>query len=271
VTVGNNAKLKQKMKKWTKKDALKEISNLISQIDSVAQSGRGSETHIRWWTNSMRIIEEIFGVNSAYYQTLASYSWSETGTRIYRGWDLNAEIDAYNQIAFVEQLRQARGLLLAAKDHLSSSDINDVYQGKNTAPESSMIIKILSLAENKLRKVIREKPNKEKLVQEAFENLLISTDIPYERENPSIEYSSKKYIPDFSFSQLDLIVEIKLCTETTTEKSLIAQINDDILAYQTKFGNIIFVIYDLGQIRDINKFSHSFENNDKVIIKIIKH
>jgi len=62
-----------------------------------------------------------------------------------------------------------------------------------------------------------------------FENFLISTDIQYERENPSIEYSSKKYIPDFSFHQLDLIVEIKLCTETTKEKSLISQINDDIL------------------------------------------
>ena len=43
------------------------------------------------------------------------------------------------------------------------------------------------------------------------------------------------------------------------------------LAYQTKFVNLLFVIYDIGKIRDINKFSHSFENNDKVIIKIVKH
>lgn len=259
------------MRKWTKESAIKELNNAISQIDAVASLGRGSDQHIRWWTNTSRIVEEIFGRKSTYYLTMSSYTWTETGTRIYRGFDLNSEIDAHNQRVFRDQLKQAKGLLLAAKDHLSSSDLSDVYQGKNTAPESSLLIKILSLIENKLRKVIRNIPDKERIVQDVFENLLISTDIQYERENPSIEYSSKKYIPDFSFHQLDLIVEIKLCTETTKEKSLISQINDDILAYQTKFGNLIFVIYDIGQIRDINKFSHSFENNDKVIIKIVKH
>ena len=259
------------MKKLSKENALKILENIISQIDSVAKSGRGSDLHIRWWTNSLRIVEDIFGLKSSYYQTLSSYTWSETGTRIYRGWDINAEIDAHNELVFLKQLLQAKGLLLAAKDHLFSSELSDVYKGKNTAPETSMLIKILSLIENKLRTLIREEPNKERVVQDAFENLLISTDIMYERENPSIEYSSKKYIPDFSFNQLDLIVEIKLCTEKTTEKSLISQINDDILAYQTKFGNLIFIIYDKGQIRDANKFSHSFENNDKVIIKIVKH
>jgi len=259
------------MNKKSKENALKELEHIISQIDIVAKSGRGSEQHIRWWTNSLRIVEEIFGLKSSYFNTLSSYSWTETGTRIYRGWDMNSEIEVQNERAYKKQLIQAKGLLLAAIDHLSNSELSDVYQGKNTAPESSMLFKILSLIENKLRKLIREVPNREKNVQDAFENLLISTDILYERENPSIEYSSKKYIPDFSFNQLDLIVEIKLCTETTTEKSLISQINDDILAYQTKFGNLIFLIYDIGQIRDISKFSHSFENTDKVIIKIVKH
>jgi len=258
------------MKSWTKENALKALENAIAQIDSVSASGRGSDLHIRWWTNTSRIVGEIFGRKSTYYITISSYTWRETGTRIYPGWDINAEIDAHNESVFRKQLRQAKGLLSAAIDHLETSELSEVYQGKNTAPESSDLIKIISLIDNKLRKIIREIPTKERTIQDAFENLLISTDILYERENPSIEYSSKKYIPDFSFSQLDLIVEIKLCTKTTSEKSLISQINDDILAYQTKFGNLIFVVYDLGQIRDINKFSHSFENNDKVIIKVVK-
>jgi hypothetical protein len=259
------------MKKWSKEAALKEIDNIISQISEVSKSGRGSEKHIRWWTNTGRIIEEIFGAKSRYYMTLNSYTWSETGARIYQGWDINAEIAASHEHAFLKQLNQAKGLLLAARDELSSSNISDVYQGKNTAHESSLLIKILSLIDTKLRKLIRIMPNKEKEIQDAFENLLVVADIEYEREAPSITYSSKRYIPDFSFTELDLVIEIKLCTSTTTEKALISQINDDILAYQTKFGNIIFIIYDIGQIRDISRFTQSFENNDKVIIKIVKH
>lgn len=259
------------MKSWTNENALKELDNAITQINAVAASGRGSDLHIRWWANTLRVVEEIFGRKSRYYLTFSAYTWNITGTQIFPGFDINTEIKASQQIAFREQLVQARGLLLAAKDHLKSSNITDVYQGKNTAPESSMLIKIISLIDNKLRKIIREIPNKERVIQDAFENLLISSDIPYVREGPSIEYSSKKYIPDFSFEKLDLIVEIKLCTESTKEKSLISQINDDILAYQTRFGNLIFIIYDKGQIRDNSKFCHSFENNDKVIIKIVKH
>ena len=259
------------MKKRTKQTALKEIDNIISQISEVSKSGRGSEKHIRWWTNTARIIEEIFGAKSRYYLTLSAYTWSERGSRIYYGWDINSEIDASHEQAFQKQLRQAKGLLLAARDELSSSSISDVYKGKNTAPESSMLIKIMSLIDTKLRKLIRNTPTKEKEIQDIFENLLVVTDIEYEREAPSITYSSKKYIPDFSFIKLDLVIEIKLCTSTTTEKALISQINDDILAYQTKFGNIIFIIYDIGQIRDTAKFSQSFESNDKVIIKIVKH
>jgi hypothetical protein len=259
------------MKKWTKDSALKEIENLISHIPEVSNSGRGSDIHTRWWANSLRIIEEIFGAKSRYYLTLSSYSWSVTGTRIYHGWDINAEINAAQESEFRKQLKQAQGLLLAAKDELNDSKIEDVYQGKNTASETSQIIKIISLIDNKLRKLVRVIPTKEKEIQDMFENLLIMTDLQYEREGPSITYSSKKYIPDFSISKLDLIIEIKLCTAITTEKGLISQINDDILAYQTKFGNLIFIIYDVGQIRDISKFSKSFENNDRVIIKIIKH
>ncbi|MCK9404668.1 MAG: hypothetical protein M0Q26_14845 [Chitinophagaceae bacterium] len=259
------------MRQWTKEIAIQELDSLISQIEFVASSGRGSDQHIRWWTNTSRILEEIFGRKSVYYITISSYTWTETGTHIYQGWDINSEVDEHNKQVFLDQLQQSKGLLLAAKDHLIASNIVDVYQGKDTAPESSVIIKILSLIDNKLRKLIREKPDREKVVQDAFENLLILTDIQYERENPSMVYSTKKYIPDFSFPKLDLIVEIKLCTETTTEKQLIPLINDDILAYQTKFGNLIFVVYDIGQIRDATRFSRSFENTDKVIIKIVKH
>ena len=67
---------------------------------------------------------------------------------------------------------------------------------------------------------------------------------------------------------MSLAIEIKLCKNG--EKPLIAQINDDILAYRTKFKNLIFLVYDLGQIRDVELFKESIEQNEDTIVQIIK-
>jgi hypothetical protein len=125
------------------------------------------------------------------------------------------------------------------------------------------------LGETKLRKLLREEPKLEKEIQDKYEDLLTGADIDYSREFPHIEYSSKQYIPDFSFTEFDLVVELKLCRGD--EKKLIAQLNDDIVAYKTKFTNIIFIIYDLGSIRDVNLFKSSFEKQENVFVQIIKH
>lgn len=159
----------------------------------------------------------------------------------------------------------------AASDHLKRADLASVYQGKNTAPESSAILKIINIAERKLRKIIRGTPSREKEIQDAFENLLIGADIPYSRETEKIEYSSKTYTPDFTIQKIDLAIEIKLCASKDREKEIIAEINDDILAYQTKYGNLFFIVYDTGFIRDIDRFVSSFEENQNVIVKVIKH
>lgn len=37
------------------------------------------------------------------------------------------------------------GIFLAAKGHLTQSEINDVYEGENTAPETSDLIKIINV------------------------------------------------------------------------------------------------------------------------------
>jgi hypothetical protein len=133
------------------------------------------------------------------------------------------------------------------------------------------VVKILSLVERKLRKANREKPEREKQVQDAFETLLIGAAVGFERETDSIVYSSKTYTPDFSFPALDLVVELKLCNRGDREKQMIAEINDDILAYKTKYGKIIFGVYDLGFIRDVERFGDAFEERDGVIVRVVKH
>ena len=257
------------MKKWNKQEAINTINELINQLNIVRQSGRTSQEHIRWLANSLRILEEIFGKKSRYYQTLANFSWSETGSRIIHGWDFNSQIEQGHNQAFLNQTRQSEGLLLAALDQLEASEISEVYEDEDSISGATELVTIINLAEKKLRKLIRETPNKEKEVQDKYEDLLLANNIEYAKEFPHITYSSKQYIPDFSFEKFSLAVEIKLCKND--EKGLIAQLNDDILAYKTKFKSVLFIIYDLGNIRDIDTFKQSFEQYDDIIVQIIKH
>ncbi|MCK5260044.1 MAG: hypothetical protein KAJ70_03190 [Candidatus Omnitrophica bacterium] len=266
------------MKKWTKETAISQLKAFIDEISSLKGFKRLSAEHTRWLMGTLGFLKEIFGQSSEYYVSINSLTWQQTGTIIFGGpgdpagvGNPAAAIERRHQQAYLDQLDTAKGVLMAGLDNLERSKLEDVYQEKNMRSESSALFKILNILEKKLRKVIRNKPEAEKEIQEAIENLLIATDISYVREGESIDYSSKKYIPDFTISKLDLIIEVKLCATKQKEKDLIAEINDDILAYQTKHGNIIFVVYDCGFIRDIEKFSAIFEKNENVIVRVVKH
>lgn len=259
------------MKKWNKQEAIEAIQKLINQIPSIIQSGRKSQEHVRWIANTMRIIDEIFGEKSRYSATMRSFTWSFHGNFIYQGWgDPNEAYNAKHKIAFKEQMQQASGLLLSAIDHLESSEMEEVFEG-DKHQEAGELFKIIGFSTTKLRKLLREAPIKEKDVQDKYEDLLITQDIEYSREFPRIEYSSKQYVPDFSFENIRLAVEIKLCKNAGDEKAFIGQINDDILAYKTKFDNLLFIVYDLGQIRDADVFKSSFESHSNVIVQVVKH
>ena len=117
----------------------------------------------------MRILEEIFGEKSRYSATMRSFTWSFHGNVIVSGWDdPNYVFNKKNVIAFNQQMQQARGLLLSAIDHLESSEIEHVFEG-DKHQESVELFKIISLITTKLRKLIRETPNKEKDVQDSVQ------------------------------------------------------------------------------------------------------
>ena len=106
-----------------------------------------------------------------------------------------------------------------------------------------------------------------------MEDLFIggNLDGQYTRDKENFVYSSKTYKPDFIFSKIDTVVEVKLCKTDDKEKAIIAEINDDVLAYKTKFSNLIFVVYDLGIIRDQDQFKTDLQSSGNVIVKIVKH
>jgi hypothetical protein len=43
------------------------------------------------------------------------------------------------------------------------------------------------------------------------------------------------------------------------------------MAYKTKFGNVAFIIYDVGMIRDVDRFTAEFSCRDDVLITVVKH
>lgn len=256
------------MKKWSKSEALTYLQSLIDGIPEIKRSGRKSSEHIRWLSNTLRFLEEVFGEKSLYYARISYLPWRETGNMIISDpRDYDGEVASKHNSAFINQMEQAKGFLQSAKDQLENNNIDDVYT--SISPSTNNFIKILKLGETKLRKLIRTEPKLEKEIQDKYEDLLTGADISYSREYPHIEYSSKQYIPDFSFAEFDLVVELKLCKGD--EKTLIKELNDDIVAYKTKFTNIVFIIYDLGSIRDIDKFKSSFEKQENVFVQIIKH
>ncbi len=263
------------MKVWTKEEALRVLTELAGNADQLQGSKVRSTEHVMWMVKCAETFEEVFGRASRYYLSFAALTWHPmSGTIIdplLHGGSYEAAIDATKHQAFLGDLEIAKGLLLSAVDYLRARALTEVYNAKDTEPEASLILKILHLTEHQLRKVIRTPPSKESEVQDAFENLLIGANVPYGREVDRIVYSSKTYIPDFSLLKIGLAVEVKLCVHKEREKVLIAEINDDILAYQTKYQNLLFVVYDVGCIRDTDRFCSSFEEHENVTMKVIKH
>ena len=72
------------------------------------------------------------------------------------------------------------------------------------------------------------------------------------------------------FKRLKLVIEVKIAKDLIRMKSLIDEINADILAYKTAYERVVFVIYDLGTIRDEAEFKSSIEAVEGVAVVIIK-
>jgi len=262
------------MHKWTNEDAIQTLDRLCEEIVDVAKTPPQSAELTRWRLRAVRFLQEVFGEQSLYFLNFTRISWTYRGTMMVHfreAFTPGATQERYDFPVFLQGLQSALGIFLAAKDELERKGVEAVYEGKDTGPEASLILQVINIAEIKLRKALRNKPNEEREVQDAFETLLVGAEIPYSREKDSIEYSSKKYIPDFTIPKADMAAEIKLCDGPKREKEIIPEINDDILAYRTKYGNLLFAVYDCGFIRDTGLFARSFESHGAVHVRVVKH
>lgn len=259
----------------SKEQAITGLQELIDKIESLKSSVARSEAHTRWLTNALYLTEKVFGRRSRVYWSLANLPWQRTGSFLvdhsFTAEEHDEKVGKVHHKAYLEQLDLARGLLEGGIDAINAYGIDGVYEAKDTSKEVGEIIRIMDLAESKLRKTIRATPKAEREVQDKFENLLVATDLEYLREQERILYSSKTYQPDFAFPGIDTVLEIKLCNREGREREIISEINDDIVAYKTRYPNIIFLVYDVGHIRDVDRFKEDIESQDGVIVVVVKH
>jgi hypothetical protein len=246
---------------WTKETVLAELQKLADETEALVEEGSHSEKHVRWQNRALSLLEEVFGPDSRFYASFRDVQWAGPNTFFLSG----------EKPVYPHQLEEARWNLLSACDELDRSDLDNVYRGQDAPALASTITKLIGLAQHRLRKQMKARPDREEQVQDAYQALLDGAEIPYLREQERTVYSTKTYVPDFTFPRIHAAVEIKLVTKKEDEKRVIGEINDDILAYKAKYPNMIFVVYDVAVIRDIEGFSASFETSPNVVVEVVKH
>jgi hypothetical protein len=153
--------------------------------------------------------------------------------------------------------------------------ILEAYLSTKTALQEEKVENLRHFLEANLRKAIFDIPELERDVQNAVEQLLIGRGlikgIDYDREVGRVKVSIKEVVPDFILPKLSLALEIKLSKTEGKSRVLVDEINADILAYGKSYRQTLFVVYDLGTIRDVLEFTRDLEAVDGVEVIVIKH
>jgi REase_DpnII-MboI len=140
---------------------------------------------------------------------------------------------------------------------------------------SASISEIQDLLVANVRKIIFSKPDKEIDVQNAIESLLVGRGyqkpLDYDRETGRVKFSGKEFVPDFIFKSYSLALEVKLIKIKSDVSKCVEQMSADIPAYRSTYNNLLFCVYDLGEIRDVNEFQDGLEKQGGVRVCVIKH
>ncbi len=228
---------------WTDDSAITELEALRSATANLVDALSSDEELVRWILRTRYSLSSIFGEASDVFTSFSAIPWNAApkgilGSAGHANEIMRPELglDRMNRADTARRLATARGFLAAGVDIIRRLGIAEAYDGKDTGPEASEILKIVNLAERKFRQTMRREPTSEKEVQDRFEDLLLGSGITFKREVEHVEYSSKNYIPDFTVERSDLAIEIKYSARASREREMIAEINDDIIAYQQRWG-----------------------------------
>jgi hypothetical protein len=135
--------------------------------------------------------------------------------------------------------------------------------------------KLTDFIQANLRRAVFATPDKEVEVQNAVEALIVGRSMAkgtdYDRETGRVKMSGKESVPDFIFPNLKLCLEVKLAKSTDKLRSIVDEINADIRAYAKLYERQLYIVYDLGTIRDEAEFKRDLENAPGVSVLVVKH
>jgi hypothetical protein len=127
----------------------------------------------------------------------------------------------------------------------------------------------------KLRRAVFAVPDKEVEVQNGIESLMVGRGMAkgtdYDRETGRVKTSGKESVPDFIFPHLKLCLEVKLSKSADKLREIVDEINADIRAYGTQYERQLYIVYDLGIIRDEAEFKRGLEDAPGVSALVVKH
>ena len=150
----------------------------------------------------------------------------------------------------------------------------DAILGK--AGSSSEVRSLEDFISSKLRPaMVTGRPESEKDVQNTMEQILIGRGmqkgIDYDRETGRVKHSGKESIPDFIFRSLSLALEIKLIKDKSSISRIVDEINADLVAYGKEYENVMFVVYDNGEIGNVDEFKRDIESLGKSRVLVVKN
>ena len=128
---------------------------------------------------------------------------------------------------------------------------------------------------SRLRSAVFRKPDHESQIQDTIEALLVGRGMQkgqdYDREVGRVKVATKESVPDFIIPKLSLAMEIKLVKRADRAKTIVDEINADIASYSKRYRSLLFVVYDLGHIRNVAEFRFGFETNPDTHVVVVKH
>jgi hypothetical protein len=134
---------------------------------------------------------------------------------------------------------------------------------------------LIDFLQANLRKAVFVVPEREVEIQNSVEALIVGRGMrkgtDYDRETGRVKMSGKEFVPDFIFPNLKLCSEVKLSKSGDKLKAIVDEINADIRAYSTVYERQLYIVYDLGTIRDEAEFKRGLENAPGVTVLVVKH
>jgi hypothetical protein len=135
--------------------------------------------------------------------------------------------------------------------------------------------KLMDFIQGNLRRAVFAIPDKEVDVQNGIEALIVGRGMAkgteYDRETGRVKTSGKESVPDFIFPHLKLCLEVKLAKSGDKLRAIVDEINADIRAYATRYERQLYIVYDVGTIRDEAEFKRDLESAPGVSVLVVKH